>query len=76
MVFPAGLAPATSAFAERRAQLLHFGNTCESAVNPAGQMVRHAGSAPARSVWKTGMLLLHQWRAKRFRIQASVGRWA
>ena len=35
----------------------------ESAIEPIApplEMVRHAGSAPALSVWKTGMLLLHQ----------------
>lgn len=27
-------------------------------------MVRHAGAAPAFSVWKTDVLLLHQWRMR------------
>ena len=29
-------------------------------------MVRHAGAAPAPTVWKTAVLLLHQWRTKKW----------
>jgi hypothetical protein len=34
------------------------------------KMVRHAGVAPTYSVWKTGMLLLHQCRDE---VVAGVG---
>ena len=46
----------TSNYGLRRTvcRLLHFGSFEKE--------MRHAGTAPARSVWKTGVLLLHQWR--------------
>ena len=47
MVLPRGLAPRTSAFAERRAELLHFGSI---------ENVRHAGAAPALCLWKRRVL--------------------
>ena len=46
MVLPRGLAPRSSAFAERRASL-----TLREL-----KMVRHAGAAPAPAVWKTAVL--------------------
>ena len=42
MALPRGLAPRTSAFAGRHAWLLHFGSE---------KMVRHAGAAPALTIW-------------------------
>ena len=46
MVLPRGLAPRSSAFAERHASL-----TLREL-----KMVRHAGAAPAPAVWKTAVL--------------------
>jgi hypothetical protein len=31
--------------------------------------MRHAGAAPARSTWKEGVLLLHQWRGMKWRLR-------
>ena len=45
LVLPRGLAPRTFAFARRHAGLLHLGSL----------ILRHAGAAPARAVWKTAM---------------------
>ena len=47
LVLPRGLAPRTSAFAER-----HAGFCYTSGAN----VVRHAGAAPAPAVWKTAVL--------------------
>ena len=47
MVLPRGLAPRASAFAGRRAKLLHFGNL---------ERLRHVGAAPTPTVWKTAVL--------------------
>ena len=52
MVLPRGLAPRSSAFAERRAELLHFGSY---ELNES-KTLRHAGAAPAPAVWKTAVL--------------------
>ena len=52
MVLPRGLAPRASAFAERRAELLHFGSY---ELNES-KTLRHAGAAPAPAVWKTAVL--------------------
>lgn len=54
VVLPRGLAPRTSAFARRRAGLLHFGSKKFS------KTLRHAGAAPALLLWKRNVLLLHQ----------------
>ena len=48
VVLPRGLAPRASAFAKRRAELLHFGSF--------EKKLRHAGAAPAPAVWKTAVL--------------------
>ena len=52
MVLPRGLAPRTSAFAERNAELLHLG----SYESIESKTLRHAGAAPAPAVWKTAVL--------------------
>ena len=52
MVLPRGFAPRTSAFARRRAELLHFGSY---ELNES-KTLRHAGAAPAPAVWKTAVL--------------------
>ena len=51
MVLPRGLAPRASAFAKRRAELLHFGSLLNES-----KTLRHAGAAPAPAVWKTAVL--------------------
>ena len=52
VVLPRGLAPRTSAFAKRRAELLHLGSY---ELNES-KTLRHAGAAPAPAVWKTAVL--------------------
>ena len=72
MALPRGLAPRTSAFAERHAWLLHFGSEYPRQelhlrrelrklafflLNYGDEkVVRHAGAAPAPAVWKTAVL--------------------
>ena len=51
MALPRGLAPRASAFAGRRAGLLHFGSKKNES-----KTLRHAGAAPAPAVWKTAVL--------------------
>ena len=67
MVLPRGLAPRASAFAKRRAELLHFGSY---ELNES-KTLRHAGAAPAPAVWKTAVLAVT--RMTRMKMVAASG---